>query len=776
MLGIFALLGTISYPIYLLRTQAPAVLTLLMRRFIVSGTGQAENSEGIVNVPLSKLSRFDAHLRIVLALIEQKDWHQLTWHTGVVVHDRKLMQTAPPQPLPLVIELQARGDKSALLGDLKRLNVFVPELIATEFARVGSRLRSLPATLALDPFDPSKVADKGRSNTQVLLSQRLSEILAVKSKLVHRIALSAQHLPCLVPGAQPGDILASLGIPPDRTYTSGAGLKKRLTGDGVVIGIIDDGCPFAHPDFLRNVGTRVLPNYKSRVALLWDQNRDPTVEENGRGWNPKPATSGYGREINAAAIEGAINNPVKPNRPHITPQGWIEEETVYQYLGYPMGAARQLASHGGRVAGIAASNGQSFCGREGVAPDAQIVFVQLPKVSIDSNPAALANDITVAMQYIFDYADSKMMPAVVNISYGGYSGAHDGSSQVEAAIDDYLTAKPNRAVVVSAGNGFEADCHTHAKLRPVTSTKPLTRDWIINPQDPSQNELEIWYNSTTTLSVTLQAPDGSLYGPFKPNPMKVVLARPNNGLIIGNVVHDVAGTDDYLVLISLRPTFDVAPPPIGSASAPAGTWKLSLENEGAKTAHVYCWIRRDDAGPLGARRQQSHFHPEQARPDYTICDTASGRLSISVGAFNSATGEVARYSAAGPTRPSQVMRRRRKPDICAPGESLPHGGGVLATSSARGLPTRIGGTSASAPHVAGLVALIFEFAGYVNMKLPAAKIQRALAGSINPALVLVPNQHQQSSRYPKVKQSKVWRDLIGRGATDFTTTMRTLFP
>ena len=140
----------------------------------------------------------------------------------------------------------------------------------------------------------------------------------MKSKLVHRIALSAQHLPCLVPGAPPGDILASLGIPLDRTYTSGAGQKKRLTGDGVVIGIIDDGCPFAHPDFLLNVGTGVLPNYKARIALLWDLNRDPTAEETGRGWNPKPATSGYGREIDAAAIEGAINNPVKQiGRAHV---------------------------------------------------------------------------------------------------------------------------------------------------------------------------------------------------------------------------------------------------------------------------------------------------------------------------------------------------------------------------------------------------------------------------------------------------------------------------
>ena len=52
-----------------------------------------------------ELARMDADLRIALALIAGKDWR-----TGIVVYDRKSTPDAPPQRLPLVIELEDKSD------------------------------------------------------------------------------------------------------------------------------------------------------------------------------------------------------------------------------------------------------------------------------------------------------------------------------------------------------------------------------------------------------------------------------------------------------------------------------------------------------------------------------------------------------------------------------------------------------------------------------------------------------------------------------------------
>jgi len=142
----------------------------------------------------------------------------------------------------------------------------------------------------------------------------------------------------------------------------------------------------------------------------------------------------------------------------------IDEDKVYDYLKYPI---EDLQSHGSHVTGIAAGNGQSIMGCEGVASAADIIFVQLPTSGIAQVGPLLENSILDGVRYILARAEllgkkRKLpfaAPVVINISYGGYSGPHDGTSPLASGIDERLIGKFDRAVVVSAGNGFEADCH-----------------------------------------------------------------------------------------------------------------------------------------------------------------------------------------------------------------------------------------------------------------------------------------------------------------------------
>lgn len=729
-------------------------------------TNQASGGPG--GMDPEDLARMDADLRLVLAQIAGGDYRELAWWTGIVVHDRKSTPDARPQTFPLVLELtdlrRLRWTSIDVRRELEPLGVMVTDAAYRELDRKGSQLRRVPGRLLVDPFDPGLVVVERRA-TPVLrddgerLTVRLHELLG--KKCVGRLALAAQHLPCLdvAVGGEPG-VPAGIGVPADRKYTSPTHGTRKLTGKGVVVGIIDDGCPFAHHDFVRNRGSRRHPKYRSRVVRLWDQTRQSTAQEQARGWSDVS----YGREITAGAIDAALNLPV-----HAVKPGRIDERAVYDYLGYPIGEPGDLASHGGRVMDIAAGHGRSLLGHEGIAPDADIVFVQLPQVMVTMNPAALSSHIIDALTYISDYASAKGKPAVINLSYGGYSGAHDGTTAVEVAIDQ-LSALRERVVVVSAGNGFEADCHVTSEVAPLAH---VDCPWNVKFADPTANTVEVWYNAQDAFEVALTAPDGTAYGPFKAPVYAQPLPDPVSGATIGSVDHALQGNGSLQALVSLRPTEDSSPS--GFAPAPAGEWTLTITNSGAAAGTFHAWIRRDDLGPLGARRQQSRFDPEQAHPGFTIGDTASGRLSVSVGAYNRATREIGRYSAAGPTRTTGAGETRHKPDLSAPAEAVPHGGGVLAASSARAQPTRFGGTSAAAPHVTGMVALIFEYARFAKRKLGATAVLAGLSSSAPPNLV--PNFHQQAARYPRIKQDALASlDVIGRGPVDFKASMDALFP
>ena len=118
-------------------------------------------------------------------------------------------------------------------------------------------LDRLPARLHVDAVDPSRMPNGDT------VEQRLADIL--KTGVVIEISLASQHLPTLEKS------MRDIGMPANATHKG-----KKLTGKGVVIGIIDDGCPFAHQDFLVNTGSAAAPVYRARTMALWDQTMAPT--------------------------------------------------------------------------------------------------------------------------------------------------------------------------------------------------------------------------------------------------------------------------------------------------------------------------------------------------------------------------------------------------------------------------------------------------------------------------------------------------------------------
>jgi subtilisin family serine protease len=545
-----------------------------------------------------------------------------------------------------------------------------------------------------------------------------------------------------------------IGLPPTRDYKG-----RVLTGHETIIGIIDDGCAFAHPDFLKKgAGARA----QSRILHLWDQGSEDTSAP----WVEPPGF--YGRELNQAAIDNVLNLHKNGSL--------LREDLIYKDLGY---AIDEVSPHGTHVMDIAAGGGQSPMSAEGVAPEADIIFVQLPKAAIEQGATVLWRHIVDGVQYIFERARTAAKsgrPAVVNISYGGYDGPHDGTSEIEKVLDELLEER-DRAVVIAAGNGFEQDCHA-VTVVPREGLQSLR--WIVQPEDPTANDLEAWYDDKSTVHVRLRAPGIAIDpgGFVQLGQTRTEIKRPD-GKTIGYIEHraSTTGNSSNRIVVSLNAT-DAAAENGNNAPAPPGLWHVDFMHASGPQAEVHAWIWRDDAGrAANARRRQSRFHPDDAHPAHTIAGWATGKLTISVGAFNAATGEICRYSACGPTRHSRGNPSDPKPEVYAPAEDDVRGRGILSASALSARPRRMNGTSAAAPHVTGLIALAFEYATkHAGKHLTAKKIREELkAGAGAPAGLLF-NRRQAADDRVIVKQAQVRGDLVDSGKTHFIDTMKKLLP
>jgi subtilisin family serine protease len=461
------------------------------------------------------------------------------------------------------------------------------------------------------------------------------------------------------------------------------------TGSGVVIGIIDTGVDWRHGDF---VG---FDERSSRVLGIWDQVMPAIAGETA---GPGGRGVVYTNDQIARALQGL--------------------ETVRALdLGTAPNDKHKDAGHGTHVAGIAAGDGApATCCHAGsvfigMAYGANLIVVRSDFADIH---------LISALDFIFNHPAAAGKPVVVNMSLGGNVGPHDGTTNLEMHINALVNASPGRAVVVSAGNSADAKIHASGT---VPANGQIDVEFNIKTDNENAVSIDLWYDRAATVNLQVTPPgqpaSAVVHGTDPAPP--AFPANPTAGAnyqsfvsISPSVSNPLNQDNNYLIKVSK--------PKQGNVPANDG-WKLTLINPAAAAANFHCWLSPD---------YKVEFLPPVNPPDgkvraspqatVTIPGTAQGAITVANYSAKSSwcdcfpSNQIVDSSGRGPV--AKGAATNPKPDISAPGESI-----ESANADACNLPRNccsccpdmccilykdLSGTSMSAPHVTGAIALMLE--------------------------------------------------------------------
>ncbi len=490
---------------------------------------------------------------------------------------------------------------------------------------------------------------------------------------IQKISLSTRMWEMLdVSADETGDMFDRLGCNAKAAWS-------RVTGSGVIIGIVDTGIDWDHKDFIKDPDT----GNQSRILYLWDQTLTAISGES----QPSLPGFNYGVEY---------------------PQSWINNELSGATSGNVR--SKDTNGHGTHIAGITGGDGSDSDGDPpppkyiGIAPGADFIIVKSD---------LLGSHIIDGVNYIFQQAAALGRPAVVNLSLGYNFGPHDDTSEVETSLDNLTGA--GKLIAVAAGNNNGRDIHSEAVISPGGS-KSTTFNVPVSPSI-TQLWIDIWVDAGDTYNVSVTAPSSATAGPQSPGGSNTWTLSGEGDVTIENYNNSSHPAGDQEIFLDIEG--------ISGGNIASGDWSFTLSRiAGGGDGAFDAWIAVPDPGIVKFTTNNTEEEiisvPGTAKNLITVAAhrsknhrTASNGNVYGWTDAQKPLGAIASFSSIGPSRDTPSDPGYLKPDISAPGFVI---ASALSTDYSPS-PSEIAddgrhrmnqGTSMSAPHVAGALALFLQ--------------------------------------------------------------------
>lgn len=418
-----------------------------------------------------------------------------------------------------------------------------------------------------------------------------------------------------------------------------------ITGNGVIVAIIDTGIDYTHEAFRYEDNT-------SKIISIWDQTE--------AGIPPKGFL--YGTEYSNEQLNEAINSDdplsIVPTTDEI--------------------------GHGTFLAGTAAGRPNRKENFQGAAPDADLVVVKLKQAKkclrefFQVKKDAIAfqtSDMLQGLNYVIEKAEKLRKPIVVLLAFASSDGPHNGMNEFEeilAKLGDSIGV----IMVTAAGNEANTDHHFHG----VINEGENKVDIDLNIAEKEEGVfLNMWVPLPDKLSIELISPSGATTGifPYKPREWqeKVFPLEASIILVHYDLIEERAAEESIAIMIK---------------NPLAGLWTIVVHGEILINGEfdIYLPIR-------GFVNDNTVFlRPD---PNSTVVIPSTNPGTITVGAYNEVINSIYLPSGRGYTRDFKI-----KPDIVAPGVNVigPYPKNQYGVMS---------GTSVATAITAGASALLLEW-------------------------------------------------------------------
>jgi len=422
--------------------------------------------------------------------------------------------------------------------------------------------------------------------------------------------------------------------------------ENGLTGEGVLLAVIDSGIDYFRKDFQNESGSRIL--------YLWDQ----TLTDTGNSLGRTPEGFYEGLEFTKDEINRALQAGSREAGLRLVPQ-------------------QDRSGHGTAVAGIAGGSAETLLHR-GVANGAEFIIVKLKAADTSGFPGTC--ELMRGITYAIRKAQELKRPLVINLSYGNSYGSHDGTSLLERFLDN--AAEINRSVIC-VGSGNEGNAGGHAMGSFLKDTEV---ELTIGLYETGTN-VQLWKHYADEAELRLISPGGETY-----------LIEQNTGE--ANTIETEYGR---VLIFSGTPLPYSVNQEMFFAFIPnetyleSGIWKFVFTPRKVANGVYHMYLPGSSARNEGTRFTVSN-------PDITLTIPSTAKKVITVGAYNRELQAYADFSGRGyPFEGNQVyIENGQKPDLVAPGVD------IMAPSVGEGYRP-VTGTSFATPIVAGSCALLMEW-------------------------------------------------------------------